>query len=78
MAGRFFLAAPRSTRNSPSVSGMDRRPPAAYNVRNCPKASIRLPRLRSAFSSVSPIATKRSIIMFAPERACPFSAATLM
>jgi len=66
MAGRFWPAAALSTWNSPSVSGMARRPPAVYSARNCPKAPASLPRLRSASSSVSPIATKRSSIMFAP------------
>lgn len=40
MAGLFFLSAPWSTWNPPSVFGMGRRPPAAYSARNCPKASI--------------------------------------
>ena len=78
IAGRFLPLAVVSTWNSPSVAGTGRRPPAVYSARNCPKAPASRSRFRSAASSVSPIATKRSSIMFAPERACPLSAATLM
>src|SRR6185437_3858743 len=71
MTGRPFAPVMPSTWNSASVSGMTRPPPARYSFRNVPNARAMLSRLRSACSGVAPIATKRSIIRFAPERACP-------